>query len=74
VAGIDTRFMSVSSVDGIDQEFFPEINQHARKQLVALGEEFYKYLAEYKAKSTAESSNHCQVGIGLYYYELGTED
>lgn len=74
VVGVDTRYNSVSSVDGIDEQYLPEIQAHARRELFLLGDSFSKYLNEYKDKSDVNKKDQCQIGIGLYYYELGTDE
>ncbi|MBS94034.1 MAG: hypothetical protein CL799_06295 [Chromatiales bacterium] len=74
VVGVDTRYNSVSSVDGIDKQFLPEIHAHARSEMFLLGDSFSKHLNEFKDRSDPDNRDQYQIGIGLYYYELGTEE
>jgi hypothetical protein len=73
---VEPRFQRVASVDGIAPEFFPEIERYAQEKLTEFGLEFCSYLDSYERKSRAKTSaaNYNQLGIGLYFYELGKRE
>jgi hypothetical protein len=71
IEGIDTRYFTISSVDGVPEALFPEIKAHARGKLFELGTNFSDYLSVMKEKAKPSEGENRQVGIGLFYYELG---
>jgi len=72
--GVTTRFLAIASEDGVSKKLFPEVKRHARQELLGLGTQFSSYLEEMKQREDAPSGEDAQVGMGLFYYELGTED
>jgi hypothetical protein len=74
VEGVGTRYITISSVDGVHERYFPEIKVHARAKLFELGENFSEYLSKLKVEEPAPKSQNSQVGIGLFYYQLGDND
>jgi len=74
VAGVDTRFQAVSSVDGVRPEHLPDIRVHIRQQLHAAADNISDYLMNYENRDNSSEQKNTQVGIGLFYYELGTKN
>jgi len=72
----EPRFQRVASVDGIDPIFFKEIKNYAQEKLTEFGLEFCSYLDSYERKSQLEpeAAKSNQLGIGLYYYEIGKRE
>jgi hypothetical protein len=71
------RFQRVASVDGIEEQFFGEIQTAASQKLTEFGLDFCSYLDEFERKSSKKdrSEETTQIGVGLYYYQLvGTEN
>jgi len=73
----EPRFQRVASVDGIHSDFHSEIEKYAREHLTTIGLDFCTYLDSYQRRSFAKSSDEegeSQLGIGLYYYNLGEKN
>jgi len=70
----EPRFQRVASVDGIHPDFHREIEEYAKEHLTTIGLDFCTYLDGYQRQSIAKNKaeeRECQIGIGLYYYNLG---
>lgn len=72
VAGVDTRYQTVASVDGVLEEHLPKIRADIRQQLTSVGNDVSDYLEDYETRDKASIEIGSQVGIGLFYYELGS--
>lgn len=69
----EPRFQRIASVDGISSEFHAEIEKYAKAKLTDFGLEFCSYLDDYERRSEGQppDSRDRQVGIGLYFYNVG---
>ena len=70
----DLFFQQLWGVNTISPKYFNEIKNEARERLTEVGKGFDDYLATFEALSQAETSVGAEVGIGLYYYEMPTNE
>lgn len=72
----EPRFQRIASVDGIHPKFHKEIEQYARSKLTEFGLDFCTYLDSFERKSRKIEGDDAesQLGIGLYYYNLGNRE
>ncbi len=69
---LETFCQGVASVDGVPAAVIPDLRPVLREKLDALGEDVVSYLAPYENKGDVQDKSN-QVGVGFYYYELGTD-
>jgi hypothetical protein len=74
VAGVDTRFQAVTSVDDVSLKHLPELRNQIRKKLHFMTDDLSNYLGEYEGTSSSNEKNNNQIGVGIFYYELGAKE
>jgi len=70
----DLSFQQIWGVSTVDPERFPEIKKVARERLTQFGRSFDDYLSTLEQPADAGTSLGREVGVGLYYYEMPSDN